>query len=89
MNLKVTTGTVQAFLLAILWGIAATALALGATLSSIIILVVSGIVLAIRHQSDWIATVLGVVVGVLFAVLAGVAIPEGVVLVVIFGAVWF
>jgi hypothetical protein len=89
MKQYLNTGSLQSFLLAILFGIAATALALAATPSIVFILVIAVIVLILRHQADWLPYVLGGVVGVLLYMLLGIALPEQALLVVIFGSVWF
>lgn len=90
VNIKqhMTVGSLQSFLLAILFGIALAAVAV-LSLNMVIILAISIAVYAIRHLSDWLVIVLGVIVGILLAVALGVALPDYALLVVIFGAVLF
>lgn len=75
-------------MLAILWGLAAFAI-FNTSLSIIVVLGISVLVLVIRHLADWLPYVLGVIVGVLFALLAGIALPETALLIVVLGSVLF
>jgi hypothetical protein len=87
METKYTTGLSQ-FLLAVLWGIAFVAVAV-LSLNMVIILGIATIVLILRHLSDWLIYILGVIVGIVLATLLGVALPDYALLVVIFGSVLF
>jgi len=82
------TGSLQSFLLAILWGIAIAAVAV-LNLNMVIVLGIAVAVLFIRHLGDWIVYVLGAIVGILLAVLLGVSLPEQALLIVVLGSVMF
>jgi hypothetical protein len=83
-----TTGSLQTFLLAVIFGIALTAVAV-LTLSMVIVLGICIAVYFIRHLNDWIVPLLGIIVGSVLALLLGISLPEQALLVAIFGAVWF
>lgn len=82
-------GSLQTFLLAILFGLGIFALATGASPSMLVILAISVIVMVIRHLGDWIVPLLGAICGILLAVLFGINLPEQALLIVVFGSVWF
>jgi hypothetical protein len=83
-----TTGTLQSFLLAVLFGLAAHAV-FSTNISILVIMVILVAVLFLRHLQEWIVYLLGIILGVLLAMAFGIALPEAALLVLVIGACLF